>query len=152
MDILKIVFNFFLVFYFSFFLFSQMLPKKWQSAPFPLRHKSSLNIWPSNMKYQMLKGVIFWILFLYSITGQYLQLKFAVSWTSIYRLDSDFMTDASAVCKLDASSSVSLKSVCESRGRSERSHIIMRNFARVIWNVLKQYNSKMKVLFSETNH
>ncbi|CAA7031719.1 unnamed protein product [Microthlaspi erraticum] len=29
--------------------------------------------------------------------------------------------------------------------KSEREHIIMRNFAKVVWNVLKQYNEKLKV-------
>ncbi|KAH0918299.1 hypothetical protein HID58_025959, partial [Brassica napus] len=28
---------------------------------------------------------------------------------------------------------------------NEREHIIMRNFAKVVWNVLKQYNEKLKV-------
>ncbi|CAJ1973202.1 unnamed protein product [Sphenostylis stenocarpa] len=50
-----------------------------------------------------------------------------------------------ALRKLDASSSVSFKSECDRQLRSERSHIIMQNFAKVIWNVLKQYNSKLKV-------
>ncbi|CAI8600118.1 unnamed protein product [Vicia faba] len=53
--------------------------------------------------------------------------------------------DTSTVSKFDASSSVPLKSECDSHVGSERSHIIMTNFARVIWNVLKQYNSKFKV-------
>ncbi|XP_058785455.1 kinesin-like protein KIN-6 [Vicia villosa] len=57
--------------------------------------------------------------------------------------------DASTVSKFDASSSVTLKSECNSHVGSERNHIIMRNFARVIWNVLKQYNSKIKVAESE---
>ncbi|TKY75259.1 Kinesin protein KIF18A [Spatholobus suberectus] len=56
-----------------------------------------------------------------------------------------FTEDASTLCKFDASSSVSFKSECDSQVRSERSHIIMQNFARVIWNVLKQNNSKLKV-------
>ncbi|ESQ34793.1 hypothetical protein EUTSA_v10006798mg [Eutrema salsugineum] len=29
--------------------------------------------------------------------------------------------------------------------KNDREHIIMRNFARVLWNVLKQYNEKLKV-------
>ncbi|CAF2163034.1 unnamed protein product [Brassica napus] len=29
---------------------------------------------------------------------------------------------------------------------NEREHIIMRNFAKVVWNVLKQYNEKLKVV------
>ncbi|XP_027902106.1 kinesin-like protein KIN-6 [Vigna unguiculata] len=53
--------------------------------------------------------------------------------------------DSSALGKLDANSSVSLKSEFDSQVPSERSHIIMQNFAKVIWNVLKQYNSKLKV-------
>ncbi|XP_022636750.1 kinesin-like protein KIN-6 isoform X2 [Vigna radiata var. radiata] len=52
---------------------------------------------------------------------------------------------SSALGKLDANSSVSLKSEFDSQVPSERSHIIMQNFAKVIWNVLKQYNSKLKV-------
>ncbi|KEH36252.1 kinesin-like protein KIN-6 isoform X2 [Medicago truncatula] len=51
----------------------------------------------------------------------------------------------STVCKLDVSSSVSLKSECDNHAGNERSHIIMRNFARVLWSVLKQYNSQLKV-------
>ncbi|XP_061373289.1 kinesin-like protein KIN-6 [Gastrolobium bilobum] len=57
--------------------------------------------------------------------------------------------DASTVGKLDASSYVSFKSECDSQAQSERSHIIMRNFAKVLWNVLKQYNSKLKVAETE---
>ncbi|KAK7310974.1 hypothetical protein RJT34_08799 [Clitoria ternatea] len=53
--------------------------------------------------------------------------------------------DTSTVCRSDASSSVSLKSESDSRVPSERSHIIMQNFAKVIWNLLKQYSSKLKV-------
>ncbi|XP_045804083.1 kinesin-like protein KIN-6 isoform X3 [Trifolium pratense] len=53
------------------------------------------------------------------------------------------------VCKLDASSSVSLKLECDSHSGNDRSHIIMRNFARVLWNVLKEYNSKLKVAESK---
>ncbi|WVZ18199.1 hypothetical protein V8G54_005521 [Vigna mungo] len=53
--------------------------------------------------------------------------------------------DSSAHDKLDANSSVSLKSEFDRQVPSERSHIIMQNFAKVIWNVLKQYNSKLKV-------
>ncbi|KAK7352235.1 hypothetical protein VNO80_17654 [Phaseolus coccineus] len=53
--------------------------------------------------------------------------------------------DTSALGKLDANSSVSFKSEFDRQVRSERSHIIMQNFAKVIWNVLKQYNSKLKV-------
>ncbi|XP_020236012.1 kinesin-like protein KIN-6 isoform X1 [Cajanus cajan] len=56
-----------------------------------------------------------------------------------------FTEDAETRCKLDASSSVSFKPECDSHTRSERSHIIMQNFAKVIWCVLKQYNSKLKV-------
>ncbi|KAF8113723.1 hypothetical protein N665_0046s0069 [Sinapis alba] len=32
-----------------------------------------------------------------------------------------------------------------SQDNTEREHIIMRNFAKVVWNVLKQYNEKLKV-------
>ncbi|XP_017435274.1 kinesin-like protein KIN-6 isoform X2 [Vigna angularis] len=53
--------------------------------------------------------------------------------------------DSSALGKLDVNSSVSLKSEFDRQVPSERSHIIMQNFAKVIWNVLKQYNSKLKV-------
>ncbi|KAK7283421.1 hypothetical protein RIF29_12925 [Crotalaria pallida] len=52
---------------------------------------------------------------------------------------------ASAVCQLDAISCVPLKPECDSQAQGERSHIIMRNFAKVLWSVLKQYNSKLKV-------
>ncbi|CAL0326988.1 unnamed protein product [Lupinus luteus] len=52
--------------------------------------------------------------------------------------------DASAECKLDTSSSVSFKPECDSQTQSERSHIIMRNFAKALWSVLKQSNSKLK--------
>lgn len=55
------------------------------------------------------------------------------------------MTDASTVCKLDASSTVAFELESD-HAQSERSHIIMQNFARVIWNCLKQYNSKLKVM------
>ncbi|KAJ1387629.1 P-loop containing nucleoside triphosphate hydrolase [Sesbania bispinosa] len=51
--------------------------------------------------------------------------------------------DSSTACKLDTESSITFKSDCGAHG--ERSHIIMRNFARVIWNILKQCNSKLKV-------
>ncbi|KAJ1421616.1 P-loop containing nucleoside triphosphate hydrolase [Sesbania bispinosa] len=53
--------------------------------------------------------------------------------------------DSSTACKLDAESSITFKSECDSHAHSERCHIIMRNFARVIWNTLKQCNSKLKV-------
>ncbi|KFK44129.1 hypothetical protein AALP_AA1G219400 [Arabis alpina] len=33
--------------------------------------------------------------------------------------------------------------------KNEREHIIMQNFAKVIWNVLKQYNEKLKVAEGE---
>ncbi|XP_010477237.1 PREDICTED: kinesin-like protein KIN-6 [Camelina sativa] len=33
--------------------------------------------------------------------------------------------------------------------KNEREHIIMRNFSRVLWNVLKQYNEKLKVAEGE---
>ncbi|KAL3012857.1 hypothetical protein AAZX31_06G021900 [Glycine max] len=55
------------------------------------------------------------------------------------------MEDASTLCKLESSSSVTFKPECDSQVQSERGHIIMQNFAKVIWNVLKQYNSKLKV-------
>lgn len=32
--------------------------------------------------------------------------------------------------------------------KNEREHIIMRNFSKVLWNVLKQYNEKLKVISS----
>ncbi|XP_010536405.1 PREDICTED: kinesin-like protein KIN-6 isoform X5 [Tarenaya hassleriana] len=35
------------------------------------------------------------------------------------------------------------------RDKNERDHIIMRNFAKVLWSVLKQYNEKLKVAESE---
>ncbi|KAL2346236.1 hypothetical protein Fmac_000236 [Flemingia macrophylla] len=56
-----------------------------------------------------------------------------------------FTEDVKTLCKLDTSSFVSFKPECDSDAKSERSHIIMQNFAKVIWNVLKQYNSKLKV-------
>ncbi|XP_019438062.1 PREDICTED: kinesin-like protein KIN-6 isoform X3 [Lupinus angustifolius] len=52
--------------------------------------------------------------------------------------------DASPECKLDTSSCASLKPECDSQTQSERSHIIMRNFAKALWSVLKQSNSKLK--------
>ncbi|KAE9586709.1 hypothetical protein Lal_00004444 [Lupinus albus] len=52
--------------------------------------------------------------------------------------------DASSECKLDTSSSVSFKPECDSQTQSERNHIIMRNFAKALWSVLKQSNSKLK--------
>ncbi|KAL3012852.1 hypothetical protein AAZX31_06G021900 [Glycine max] len=57
------------------------------------------------------------------------------------------MEDASTLCKLESSSSVTFKPECDSQVQSERGHIIMQNFAKVIWNVLKQYNSKLKETF-----
>ncbi|XP_050880934.1 kinesin-like protein KIN-6 isoform X1 [Lathyrus oleraceus] len=57
--------------------------------------------------------------------------------------------DTSTVSKFDDSSSVPLKSECNSHAESERSQIIMRNFARVLWNVLKESNSKLKAAESE---
>jgi len=70
---------------------------------------------------------------------------------AFYHLDYDLMTDTSTVCKLDVSSSVSLKSECDNHAENERSHIIMRNFARVLWSVLKQYNSQLKVMLFTIN-
>ncbi|KAK7351760.1 hypothetical protein VNO77_11439 [Canavalia gladiata] len=60
-----------------------------------------------------------------------------------------FKKDTSTVCKLDANSSVSFKSDCESQVQSDRNHIIMQNFAKVIWSILKQHNSKLKVAETE---
>ncbi|XP_004500932.1 uncharacterized protein [Cicer arietinum] len=57
--------------------------------------------------------------------------------------------DTSTVCKLDTSNSVSFKSESDSHVRNERSHIIMRNFARALWNVLKECNSKLTVADKE---
>ncbi|XP_020869295.1 kinesin-like protein KIN-6 isoform X3 [Arabidopsis lyrata subsp. lyrata] len=36
-----------------------------------------------------------------------------------------------------------------SHDKNEREHIIMRNFSKVLWNVLKQYNEKLKVAEGE---
>ncbi|MED6146321.1 hypothetical protein PIB30_033431 [Stylosanthes scabra] len=57
--------------------------------------------------------------------------------------------DGSTLCKLDASHPVSFNLKCDSQSQSERSNIIMRNFAKVIWSVLKQYNFKLKVAEKE---
>ncbi|XP_057746850.1 kinesin-like protein KIN-6 isoform X2 [Arachis stenosperma] len=57
--------------------------------------------------------------------------------------------DGSTLCKLDASHPVSFDLKCDSQSQRERSHIIMRNFAKVLWSVLKEYNSKLKVAEKE---
>ncbi|XLU66338.1 hypothetical protein S245_025391 [Arachis hypogaea] len=57
--------------------------------------------------------------------------------------------DGSTLCKLDASHPVSFNLKCDSQSQRERSHIIMRNFAKVLWSVLKEYNSKLKVAEKE---
>ncbi|XP_016167426.1 kinesin-like protein KIN-6 isoform X2 [Arachis ipaensis] len=57
--------------------------------------------------------------------------------------------DSSTLCKLDASHPVSFDLKCDSQSQRERSHIIMRNFAKVLWSVLKEYNSKLKVAEKE---
>ncbi|KAI9113139.1 hypothetical protein K1719_015664 [Acacia pycnantha] len=51
--------------------------------------------------------------------------------------------DAPRACKLEANSRAG-KSVCDSQTQSDRSHIIMQNFAKALWNILKQYNAKLK--------
>ncbi|XP_054799784.1 kinesin-like protein KIN-6 isoform X2 [Prosopis cineraria] len=48
------------------------------------------------------------------------------------------------VCKLKANRRTP-KSQRDSQAQSERSHVIMQNFAKALWNILKQYNSKLKV-------
>ncbi|XP_028766248.1 kinesin-like protein KIN-6 isoform X2 [Neltuma alba] len=52
--------------------------------------------------------------------------------------------DAPRVCKSEANCCPS-KSECDSQAQSDRSHIIMQNFAKALWNILKQYNAKLKV-------
>jgi hypothetical protein len=115
----------------------------------------NLNIGPSKIMYPMLTFDVSYCrfkFFILKLRNTFIS-KIYVSWTSNYRLDYGFMTDTSTVCKLDASSSVTLKSECDSHSGNDRSHIIMRNFARVLWNVLKEYNSKLKVmLFTNINH
>ncbi|KAK4276501.1 hypothetical protein QN277_014642 [Acacia crassicarpa] len=51
--------------------------------------------------------------------------------------------DAPRACKLEANSRA-VKSECDSQTQSDRSHIIMQNFAKALWNILKQYNAKLK--------
>jgi hypothetical protein len=115
----------------------------------------NLNIGPSKIMYPMLTFDVSYCrfkFFILKLRNTFIS-KIYVSWTSNYRLDYGFMTDTSTVCKLDASSSVTLKSECDSHSGNDRSHIIMRNFARVLWNVLKEYNSKLKVmLFTSINY
>lgn len=73
--------------------------------------------------------------------------KFFILWSgNYYQSWLWFCADTSALGKLDANSSVSFESEFDRQVPSERSHIIMQNFAKVIWNVLKQYNSKLKVI------
>ncbi|KAL0699740.1 hypothetical protein Bca4012_055862 [Brassica carinata] len=47
--------------------------------------------------------------------------------------------------KADQTDKPSPKLEQASEDNNEREHIIMRNFAKVVWNVLKQYNEKLKV-------
>ncbi|VVA91948.1 unnamed protein product [Arabis nemorensis] len=51
--------------------------------------------------------------------------------------------------KADPTDKSSPKLEHDSLDKIEREHIIMRNFAKVLWNVLKQYNEKLKVAEGE---
>ncbi|KAL1309296.1 uncharacterized protein [Arachis hypogaea] len=69
--------------------------------------------------------------------------------TTIDESNTSKKADSSTLCKLDASHPVSFDLKCDSQSQRERSHIIMRNFAKVLWSVLKEYNSKLKVAEKE---
>lgn len=38
------------------------------------------------------------------------------------------------------------KSNCSGQTQGERNHLILQNLAKALWNVLKQYNQKLKVM------
>lgn len=53
--------------------------------------------------------------------------------------------DAPRAYKSEANSRAS-KSEFNSQAQSDRSHLIMQNFAKALWNILKQCNAKLKVM------
>ncbi|KAF5455756.1 hypothetical protein F2P56_025302 [Juglans regia] len=57
--------------------------------------------------------------------------------------------EASQIFRLDVNENATRKSDFPSLAEKERNHQIMQNFTKAIWNVLKQYNQKLKVAESE---
>lgn len=49
---------------------------------------------------------------------------------------------------MDMSGCAPSKSGCADSGKGERNHQIMQSFAKALWNVLKQYKEKLKVIQS----
>jgi kinesin family protein 18/19 len=55
-------------------------------------------------------------------------------------------SEASRICRLDVSENATKKSDFVDLAEKERNHQIMQNFAKALWNVLKQYKQKLEVL------
>ena len=55
------------------------------------------------------------------------------------------VVDSSRASKLEINSRAS-KSEFDSQTQSDRSHLVMQNLAKALWNILKQYNGKLKVM------
>ncbi|XP_062163300.1 kinesin-like protein KIN-6 isoform X1 [Alnus glutinosa] len=57
--------------------------------------------------------------------------------------------EASRICRLDVSENATKKSDFVDLAEKERNHQIMQNFAKALWNVLKQYKQKLEAAESE---
>ncbi|KAG7971650.1 hypothetical protein I3843_07G146100 [Carya illinoinensis] len=57
--------------------------------------------------------------------------------------------EASQIFRLDVNENATRKSDFPGLAEKERNHQIMQNFTKAIWNVLKEYNQKLKVAESE---
>ncbi|XP_050214190.1 kinesin-like protein KIN-6 isoform X2 [Mercurialis annua] len=55
------------------------------------------------------------------------------------------LIEASRISKLDSDEIASVMSDCSNLATRERNHTIMQNFAKALWNVLKECNGKLKV-------
>lgn len=56
------------------------------------------------------------------------------------------LTEGSTINRLDVSENASIKSDSADLAERERNHQIMENIARTMWNFLKDYKQKLKVL------
>lgn len=59
-----------------------------------------------------------------------------------------FLSEAAKIYRSDAGENATTKSDFVDGPEKERNHQILQNFTKAIWNVLKQYKQKLKVLIN----
>lgn len=59
-----------------------------------------------------------------------------------------FLSEAAKIYRLDAGENATTKSDFVDGPEKERNHQILQNFTKAMWNVLKQYKQKLKVLIN----